>query len=46
MPTKSEKTQSTKVSHKQIIRPTLTKEVLDQNYILSIKRPLERVKLT
>ena len=36
---------STLVSPNQLIRMFLTKEGLNQNYILLIKRPLERIKL-
>ena len=43
MPTKSEK--SIKVSLNWIIRTIPTKEGWDQNYILLIKRSIERIKL-
>ena len=36
---------STLVSPNRIIGTILTKERLNQNYILLIKRPLERIKL-
>ena len=44
MPIESEK-KSIKVSPKRIIKTIQTKEGLDQNYILLIKRRIKRIKL-